>query len=168
MCGRLEAYLISFSHLKREKDNKIWKAESGYRSPLLPLFLITLLDQIESGKILRNFISLNDELQNCYSVYTKLLQVPVSQSTIVIPFQDLGKTSFWELVPQPGRKSAPEKGALLTTREEFYTYYLGGRLSEDLYTLMQMPHLRKKLRTVLLESHFSNTMQTTIKNKSDI
>lgn len=167
MCGRLDSYLLSFSHLKIEKDSSKWPHQTNCRSPLVPLFLLTLIDQIHMGSILRNFVSLTVELQNTYGNYLQILQVPASEVSAATPFVSLSKADFWELVPQPGTSPPIKMTKKLISEELFRSRYLGGRFSEDLYMLLQMPHLRIRLRKVLIDTYFTSEIQDKLTNQSN-
>ena len=160
MCGRLDSYILSFSHLPTVKDKSRWASESNYRSPEQPLILLAALKHIGEGKILRNFIQPTVDLQNTYhKLYTKLY--PKQEPPNITPsFVGLASSTFWELLPKPHAKH--KKLHPYDNVEEFNQDFFGAKFSDDLYMLLQMQHSREKLCKALLNSYFSNDFQKAI------
>lgn len=154
MCGRLDSYLISFSHLTCNKDRQKWPATCLYRSPYLPLLLLTIVDQIHHGEILRNFISPTSTCEERYSTYFDILVIPKTSESFSQAFLSLSTPPFSQLISNP-EMSEMEKSSTISTTRDLRKNYLGARFSEDLYTLLQMNHLRTKIRNVLVKNYFA-------------
>ncbi len=150
MCGRLDTYILSFSHLKAKKDKSRWASVSNYRSPEQPLVLLAVLDHIARGEILRNFIQPTVKLQETYHEYFAKLYPELEPPSIAPPFAELAQSTFWELLPKPHAKNV--KLQTYATVEEFNADFFGAKFSDDLYMLLQMQHSRDKLRKALVTS----------------
>ena len=161
MCGRLDTYILSFSNLQTAKDKYHWASISNYRSPEKPVFLLVVINHLAHGKILRNFISPTNDLQETYSEYLSALYPDLAPPCITIPLTELGKTTFWDILPKPHAKNV--KHPTYSTVDEFKADFYGAKFSDDLFMLLQMEHSRKKLCTALINSHFNNDIRTTIK-----
>ena len=163
MCGRLNAYLLSFTGVRGKKDKSQWKRSSHYRSPEKPLLLLAILHHIAEGHLLRNFISPTTDLQKTYSELLILLSEQYEEYDVAIPLFELKKTTFWELSLKPGCKNIKKVEGI----EEFSSIYFGAKFSNDLFILLQMEHSRRKLMKSLLQAHFDEETAKCLQVKLD-
>ncbi len=160
MCGRLDSYILSFSHLQTTKDKARWAGVSHYRSPEKPVFLLAVLNHIAHGEILRNFISPTPELQETYELCFTKIYPDHDPPNMAIPFSELAKANFWEILPKAQARS--KKHLSFTTIEQLKEDCFGAKFSEDLYLLLQMEHSRKKLGTALINPYFSTEIRNSL------
>jgi len=168
MCGRLDAYLTTFSHLNSKKEKNKWKRMSFYRSPEVPLLLLSVIDQIHCKNILRNFLTPDKNLQSAYTSYMHLLGVKAKSVNIALPFCELSKTTFWRLLSKSSNEAASKTINPAETIEGLLARYHGARLAEDLYTILQMEHLRRKLGDILITTYFDEETARNIAKQSEI
>lgn len=158
MCGRFDYFLDAFANLEQTCPlEKGGNAETGCYSQTAALLLIVVLDCIENRSIVRNFISPSPGLEQRFHRYCKLIMVSGQQECLATPFRQLASTGFWELKPQPGKSL--EKLVENLTISELRSHYFGAKFSDDLYPLLQMTTFRRKLRQVLIKSHFNSEEQ---------
>jgi DNA-directed RNA polymerase specialized sigma subunit len=96
-----------------------------------------------------------------------LLGVEPAAANIVSPFCELGKTIFWRLLTKSSEASG-NSGRHVATIDEFKERYHGVRLAEDLYTILQMEHLRNKLGNILIATYFEDETARNIAEQSEI
>ena len=153
MCGLLDTYLHEFSTLNREKDPDRWPELSLNHSPALPFLLLTILDQIAGGKIVRNFISPTADLVATYEGYMDLLPDHSAKVPLASPFYQLKDSSFWLLKPRSDHHQEP------SSIEQLADDYYGAEIRKELFVLLQMATHRNKLRQRLISSYFSPRFQ---------
>lgn len=164
MCGMLDNFLNAFAKLRTDGSKKHWTGLSYYRSPYNPLLLLTVLDFIEAGIIVRNFIEPSFELAETFQNYCALLLPPERKASMSYPFYHLESAAFWHLRPHPGQRH--QKGLAIRSVKRLRQLYLGAQFSSDLYPLLQMPGSREKLRMVLIEKYFTPEIRQTIREQS--
>jgi len=160
MCGRLEYFLNAFAKLRTDGSRKNWTSLTYNRSPYKPLLLLTVLDFIESGVIVRNFIEPSFELAQTFQSYCDVLLPSERKASMSYPFYHLESAAFWELKTQPGQRH--QRGLAVSSVKRLRQLYLGAKFSDDLYPLLQMPVSRDKLRKVLIEKYFSPEIRQAI------
>jgi len=79
----LVQYLKSFSHLRTYKDRKKWSALTTYQAPHKPFLLLSILDLIVQGSIIKNFIEPSFELFDTFNGYWNSI-MPVELSFIFV------------------------------------------------------------------------------------
>lgn len=163
MCGRLDAYLLSFSNLSTKKDKQYWGKVTKYRSPEKPLLLIGILHLISSGDFLRNFFTPTDSLSELYNQMFNMVPQP-REPNIIKPFVELNRSIFWDL--RPKNQHHTKKPPIPSTPEQFKLHYFGACFSEDLYILLQMNHSRSRLLDALITHHFDESMHTPLHHPS--
>ncbi|MCP4340676.1 MAG: HNH endonuclease [Desulfobulbaceae bacterium] len=164
MCGRLDDFLNTFAKLRTDGSKKNWTSLSYYRSPYKPLLLLAVLDFIETGIIVRNFIEPSFELAQTFQNYCALLLPPERKASMSYPFYHLESAAFWNLKPQPGQRH--QKGLAVSSVKRLRQLYLGAQFSSDLFPLLQVPGSREKLRMVLIEKYFTPEIRQTIHEHS--
>jgi putative restriction endonuclease len=164
MCGQLDYFLDAFATLRTDGTGKNWTNLTYYRSPYKPLLLLSVLDLLEAGVIVRNFIEPSFELSQTFQDYCALMLPPDRKASMSYPFYHLESSVFWELQPQPGQQH--RKGLAVSSVKRLRQLYLGAKFSENLYPLLQMPNAREKLRTVLIEKYFDPAIRNAIREHS--
>lgn len=164
MYGRLETYLISFAGLRVDKNRKSWSPLTHHCSPYKPVLLLSILDHIASGQITTNFITPSFELTETFLGYIAILPYTVRQASMAYPFYHLESSLFWELVPQKGIKH--RKGLAIRSMKKLRQLYMGAKIPEDLFMLMQMSQTREQFRSVLIEKYFAWEIQEKIREQS--
>jgi putative restriction endonuclease len=66
----LAQYLKSFSSLRTYKDRKKWTALTTYQAPHKPFLLLSIMDLIAQGAIIKNFIKPDFELVETFNPNT--------------------------------------------------------------------------------------------------
>lgn len=166
MCGRLDSYLISFAGLRVDKNKKSWSSLTHYHSPYKPVLLLSILDHFASGQITTNLIEPSSELVATFQDYVALLSETERPASMAAAFYDLESSGFWELMVQPGIKH--KKGLAIGSIKELRLRYIGAKVPQDLFLLMQMHHTREKLRSSLVTKYFAQEIQTDILDQSTI
>ena len=157
MCGKLDCYLKSFADLRTDTNKNRWPNDTCHRDPRKPLLLLSIFDHIARQKITRNFIEPSPELERRFQQYWSLIMPAGTSASMSYPFYHLGSADFWNLVPQPGQ--IHQQGLTVSTVQRLKELYLGARLSEDLYPLLVMETHREKIRSVLIQTYFTQPTQ---------
>lgn len=163
MCGRLDYFMNVFATLRTDGPKKNWTSLTYNRSPYKPFLLLAVLDFIESGIIVSNFIEPSFELAQAFQNYCTLLLPPERKASMSYPFYHL-ESAVWQLKPHPGLQH--QRGLAVSSVKRLRQLYLGAQFSEDLFTLLQMPSSREKLRAVLVNTYFDTAVRTTIREQS--
>lgn len=164
MCGRLDFYLQAFSQLRVDKNSKTWTQLTHYCSPYKPFLLLTILDHISTGRITRNFIEPSFELTQTFLDYIALTPQTDRPASMAYPFYHLESSDFWKLIERHGHQH--RKGLAIRSMKRLRELYLGARVSEDLFPLLQMATSRDKLRNALIVRYFAKELQPAIVEQS--
>lgn len=154
MCGRLDYFLDAFANLRLINTGENGDVNSNNRTRQTSLLLLAVIDEIESGTIVRNFISPSPGLEQLFDDYCTLSLPLDCLASLAIPFCHLAETPFWELKPQPGKFFGRNLETM--TMSELRSHYFGAKFSDDLYPLLQMETFRQQLRQVLIDSYFDD------------
>jgi putative restriction endonuclease len=76
-----------------------------------------------------------------------------SSGNVAYPYFYMDSEPFWELVAKPGVEVPA--GKVVSSMKKIRELYLGAKLDEELFSLLQMPSLRERLRAVLIEKYFA-------------
>lgn len=152
MCSTLDHYIQKFSRLRVDKNRNSWTSQTYHGSPYKPVLLLSILDQVASGLITRNFIEPSFELAETFQGYINSLPPTGRQASMSYPFYHLESAKFWEMVPRPDHVHQP--GRSVRSVKQLRTIYLGARIDENLFRLIQMESSREKLRKALLTTYF--------------
>lgn len=152
MCGRLDFFIKAFATLRTDRSKKNWPGATYHQSPYKPFLLLAVLDFIEAGLIVRNFIEPSFELAQTFQNYCALVLPPERKASMSYPFYHLESSAFWKLKPRTGE--IHRTGLVVSSVKRLRELYHGAKFTDDLYPLLQMPVSREKLRTVLVEKNF--------------
>jgi putative restriction endonuclease len=166
MCGKIDHYLQVFSKLRTDKNKKRWTVTTCYRAPHKPFLLLSILDQIASGTIVRNCIEPSFELAELFTSYWNRIMPMGSSGSMSYPFYHLDSSGFWLLVSQPDIPH--ERGRTISSVKRLRELYLGAKFSDDLYSLLLVEYSREKLRDVLIRTYFSPENQNILREMAYI
>lgn len=151
----LSKYLGLFGNLHRNVNPALGLA------PHKPVFLLTLLDEVQRGSIVENFVPITPELVASFRAYWRALVPPDTwHERMVYPFRYLLQDGFWELVKDDTPLTAKQLGHL-STLNQLNAIIDGGRFAPDLWQLLQDTVAVNALRAHLFKTYFHV-------NKSDI
>jgi len=166
MCSTLDHYIQKFSSLRVDKNRNSWTSLTYNCSPYKPVLLISILDQVASGLIIRNFIEPSFELAETFQEYINSLPPTGRQASMSYPFYHLESSGFWEMIPQPGQLHL--SGRPVRSVKQLRKMYLGARIDEDLFRLMQMESSREKLRMALLHTYFHPQLHAQLQSHAKV
>ncbi len=166
MCGKIDCYLAAFAKLRTDKNRTRWSAETCFRAPHKPFLLLSILDQIAQGGITRNFIEPSFELAETFVQYWSRVMPLASSGNVAYPYFYMDSEPFWKLVPKPGVEVPA--GKVVSSMKKIRELYLGAKLDEELFPLLQMPSLRERLRAVLVETYFAPEVRSLLLEQGEI
>lgn len=149
----LSKYLQAFASVARSRH-----AQHG-AAPHKPIFLLTLLDIVESGKTTDNFVELNDHLictfRGCWRNH-----IPEGhwQENIYYPAYYLVWDGLWQLVKN-GQPVSPEQLASTQSLKQLQAVADGGRFAPDLWELLQDKNAIAALRRHVVAQFFDDKRQ---------
>lgn len=156
----LNSFLNKFTHLKQ--------ANTPYgKAPHKPVLLISILELIEKGLVQNNRIYVNTDLVGIFQENWRLLVKTLNLPDFTLPIYHLQSESvagrqFWFLQPKLGCQiNAHIKS--VTRLADVLDF---GHFSEDLYLILTDPISRSVIKTVLLDTYFSETKNNYIESKS--
>ncbi|MDW7773767.1 MAG: HNH endonuclease [Desulfobulbaceae bacterium] len=166
MCGKIDCFVEAFSHLRTDKNRKRWSAANTFHAPHKPFLLLSILDLVAQGRITRNFIEPTFELAETFAGYWQQIMPPDSSGNMAYPFFYMDSESFWTLVLRPG--VTPPRGKVVSSMKRIRELYLGAKLDEQLFLLLLMEPLRRKLRNTLVQTYFAPEIQPMLLEQSRI
>ena len=155
----IDQYRLTFAKLHSDKSPSRWSAETNYRAPHKPFLLLSIMDLIAQGQILRNFIELNAELMEAFDLYWSKLMDKGKDSNALLPFYHLKSEGFWHLIPVPGNEQVLQAVTQIRTFRQMSQLVLGAQLDEGLFELLRSKEARDSLRRVLIEQYFAPKVQ---------
>jgi putative restriction endonuclease len=150
----LENYIYQFSHLRTDTNRQRWTPATHFHAPHKPFLLLSILDLFAQGSLQTNLIEITPELGDLFSNYWYILMPPDRQGNMALPFFHLGSSSFWHLLPIPGKEALLEEARQIDTLSQLQKLSLGAKLDEELFQLVQIEGSRNALRTVLIQTYF--------------
>jgi putative restriction endonuclease len=140
----LKKYLTKFGKLRR--------ADTPYgKAPHQPVFLLTIIEEIEKNDILTNEIRITPEMVALFKENFALLCNAGHNANFFLPFNHLD-SSFWHIKPHEGQQlNAPIRG--FKGLQEVVDY---GYFAEDLFDLLMQPVSRDYLKQCLLDTYFAD------------
>ncbi|MBU0681693.1 MAG: HNH endonuclease [Proteobacteria bacterium] len=162
----IDGYLAAFANLRTDHNRNRWSAATCYRAPHKPFLLLSILDQIAQGGITGNFIEPSFELAETFVQYWSRVMPLGSSGNVAYPYFYMDSEPFWELVLRPGAE-APV-GRTVSSMKRIRELYLGAKLDEELFLLLQMPSLRERLRAVLIEKYFAPEVRPLLLEQGEI
>jgi putative restriction endonuclease len=166
MCEKINCYLKAFAELRTDKNRKRWTSATTSRAPHKPFLLLSILDLIAEGQITKNFIEPSFELAETFAGYWQRVMPLGSTGNMAYPFFYMDSEPFWKLVPRPG--VIPPAGRVVSSMKRVKELYLGAKLDKELFKLVLMEPLRKRLQTILITTYFAPEIQPVILEQSQI
>jgi putative restriction endonuclease len=166
MCGKIDCFITAFSQLRTDKNRKRWTVATTHRAPHKPLLLLSILDLVAQGRITKNFIEPTFELAETFAGYWQQIMPPGTSGNMAYPFYYMDSEPFWNLVPRPG--VTPPRGKVVSSMKRIRELYLGAKLDEQLFPLLLMEPLRRKLQRALVQTYFAAEIQTSLLEQSRI
>lgn len=165
MCGKIDCYLTSFIKLRTDKNRNRWTAATNYQAPHKPFLLLSILDLVAQKAMTKEFIEPSIELAETFAQYWQRIMPPGSRGLMAYPFFKMDSEPFWELVLRPG--VTPPTG-VITSINKIRDIYLGARLDKELFPLLLMEPLRKKLRRALINTYFAPEIQPQVLDQGQV
>ncbi len=138
--------------LGRDHGNR-WDERTRGGAPHKPLMLLAILDLMEAGLLLRNFIPYDDELLEAFDLYWSRLYGSERRTNPLQPYWRLQKDDVWQLLPASGASSA-KFASDEPTMKEFRCLVLGAEFDGELFQEMSDPEGRSRMRGLLLTQYF--------------
>ena len=161
--------LRQLERLRQDGNRNKYPASTHHRAPYKPFLLLSVLDVAELDKLASPFLSLDDHvvsllLKTFFNDYCGSLRLGSTPSKLHLPFFHLESDSIWKLVPRAdARTSRPASVCQLQER------FCGADLSPDLFSRLQSPEKRTRLRDILTgASYFTPEAARTIREQSRI
>jgi putative restriction endonuclease len=164
MCGKIDCFIKAFAELRTDKNRKRWTVATTFRAPHKPFLLLSILDLVAQGQVTRNFIEPNFELAETFAGYWQRVMPPDSSGNMAYPFFHMDSEPFWSLVPRPGVK--PSRGKVVSSMKRIRELYLGAKLDEQLFPLLLMEPLCRRLRNTLVQTYFAPEIQPALLEQS--
>lgn len=166
MAGNIDCYIEAFKKLRTDRNRDRWTGLTMGRAPHKPFLLLSILDHIAEGLISSNFISPDYELVETFNRYWSRIMPLGSSSNMAYPFFHMEGESFWHLVPKPG--SMASVGRAVTSIKLIKELFLGAKLDEELFPLLQMEQSRDRLRETLIKAYFDPGVQPLLREQGTI
>jgi putative restriction endonuclease len=148
--GPIVQYSRAFAELKRASG------KNGARAPHKPVLLLTILAEIECGRLDQNRIELTEELISAFHLmWQALVTDPQWVPQIVMPFIRLASEGFWHL--RQGNTEL-ERTDLIQNEKSVVRTQLAieyARFDPPLWQLMMNHAQRKILKQVLIDTYFA-------------
>lgn len=164
MCGTIDCYITAFSRLRTDRNRKRWTAATTFCAPHKPFLLLSILDLIAEGKITSHFIEPTFELAETFAGYWQRVMPLCSSGNMAYPFYHMESEPFWTLVPNQGVKQPT--GKVVSSMKRVRELYLGAELDAELFPLLLMEPLRRKLRDILVQTYFAPGIQAMLLEQS--
>lgn len=160
----LAEYVRSFITLRTDVNRNYYPDQPGHRAPHKPLLLLAVMDRIAEGSVTSNFIEIDAELGELFSIYWAKVMPPDRRGNLAYPFFHLRVRDggFWHLVARPGKEQALEAARAVRSVPELRELVWGARLDEELFALLLDPASREVLRAALLERYFAPEIRPTL------
>jgi putative restriction endonuclease len=148
-------YKTAFAKLSVDKVSGRWGEETNHGAPYKPFLLLAIMDLIAQGEITTNFIQLNAELLDTFTLYWDKVMGQDKWRNPVLPFYHLKSEGFWYLQPVPGMEQALATSSHIRSFKQLERISIGATFDEALFEQLQDPQTRDALRQVLIETYFA-------------
>jgi len=147
----LNYYASKFAKLRVSRTHGI--------APHKPILLLSVIELIEQGLVLRNQIPLSAELIGAFLKLWQYLGSTTHNADIGLPFFHLKSDGFWHFKPNPGFEAALLSGVKVRTVSLIRQVVEYAYLDKELFKILQQPALRSSLTKVLLDTWFADKTQ---------
>ncbi len=162
----IDSYIELFKKLRTDKNRNRWTGLTNNQAPHKPFLLLSILDHIAEGLISGNFISPDYELVDTFSRYWSRIMPLGTSGNMAYPFFHMEGESFWHLVPRPG--TLAPVGKAVTSIKLINELFLGAKLDEELFPLLQMKQSHDILREALISGYFAQDVQPVLREQGAI
>ena len=149
----LEDYLHKFSRLKTDRGRNRYPAYTLYGAPHKPFLLLSIMDLVTQGLIIKNFIEPSFELLDTFNTYWNSIMPIGSKTSMAYPFPRLKTDGFWHLIPNPGYEN--QINIDFSSMTKLREVCAGARMDDELFQLMCNPETREQLRIILIKTYFA-------------
>jgi putative restriction endonuclease len=157
----LSKYIYEFSRLRTDRTGH-WNAATQFQAPHKPILLLVILDLFAEGRVQANLIMITAELGELFAAYWSRIISPEHRGNLALPFFHLRSSGFWHLIPRPGQENVLENIRQIDTLNQLQKLILGASLDEELYFLLQDEKYRNALKSVLVQTYFSQDSQSAL------
>jgi len=162
----LKHYQQLFSSLRTDKNKKRWSITTRHQAPHKPFLLLSILDQIASSNITKNFIEPSLNLIETFNNYWSLIMPIGSSASMSYPFYHLETSGFWHLVSTHGEQH--QVGRTVSSVKRLLELYQGAKLDDDLFILLNNKEYRNDLRSILINHYFAPEIHQGLWDQSTI
>ena len=155
----LDKYIAKFASLHTDKNRKKWNSLTSHRAPHKMLLLLSVIELIDTGDISSNFIEVSPALLGSFDRYWHAIIPLGTRGNIMLPFFHMKSEGFWHLLPHPQKVIVANAMRRCDSFRLLNETFMGAKLEDDLFLLLVMPETRKKLREVLIETYFGDSLQ---------
>lgn len=160
----LEYYSAKFAKLHTDKNRKNWTPATDYRAPHKMFLLLSVMELIELKQYETNFIEVTPELLDTFNRYWSSTMPLGSKGNIFLPFFHMQSDKFWHLKPKLGKEEIAKALKRCDSFRQLTDVFLGAKLDDDLFLLMQSKKARDTLRSAILKAYFDPDLQKILTN----
>lgn len=165
----VEVYIGQFRKLNTDKSKSRWNEQTQFRAPHKSLLLLAVMDLFAEGTITTNFIELNSELGELFTIYwSKVTPIDRRYGNIAMPYWHLQNDGFWYLIPRPGYETFLQTVPRIHASSKLHETTLGAKLDDALFDLLCVAGSRDLLRTTLIETYFAPELQKVLVDQGEI
>lgn len=154
----LSKYIHKFGSLRTDRTSH-WTAATQFQAPHKPILLLVILDLFAEGRIQANLIEITPDLGELFASYWSKIMPPERRGNLALPFFHLRSSGFWHLIPRLGQEDVLGHIRQIDTLSQLQKLILGASLDEELYFLLQDEKCRNVLKSVLVQTYFSQESQ---------
>jgi putative restriction endonuclease len=156
----LDQHLKKISRLRTDKNRKRWSALTTHQAPHKPFLLLSIMDLIAQGMIIRNFIEPSFDLVDTWNGYWTSIMPLGSKTSMSYPFYHMRTEPFWQLIPNEGHEDRP--GLTVSSMVKLREIYAVAKMDDKLFQLMCKPETREQLRAMLVETYFATEIRVKV------
>ncbi len=157
----LAQYIQKLTRLHRDRSH-------GAPAPHKPVLLLSVIDNIERGRITDNRICITPELVATFmEIWGMLVKEGPFEPRFALPFFHLRSDKFWRLVPFPDKAPAITSSGSIRSFTSLKETIAWAEIDPELYDLMSYPVSREAIRTALLDFYFRSTKNNYRREKAN-
>ncbi len=143
----LQQYVKKFAKLKVSRSRGV--------APHKPILLLSVLERIEHQDIVSEEIKITPELIGNFMKNWARLVTTDHSVNFALPFYHLKSDGFWQLIPNPGYEAS--LSIQIKSLRNLNEAVACAQLRPELFELLTISENRKILRSVLLNTYFSQS-----------
>ncbi|MCZ7554451.1 MAG: hypothetical protein M5U05_18045 [Anaerolineales bacterium] len=155
----LAEYVARFASLQTNKNQRCWPPDTLHQAPHKPFLLLTIIDLFEQSRVTRNLVEITPELVEGFAEYWYWTLPSNLKGDLAVCFFHLKSEGFWHLIALPGKEEALAQLDQAPSLAQLQTIVWGARLDDELYQLLMMAESRIALRSTLIRTYFSPSVQ---------